>query len=51
MLGLGEHIERLQLLQSVAAIQQMPDIPGLGGRVTGNIDDPGNAGKAPLDRL
>jgi len=40
MLCLGKHVHGLQLRQPIAAVEQTAHIPGLGGRIAGNIDDP-----------
>ena len=39
MVGPGEEVSRLGLLQVVAPLVQELHIPGQGGRVAGNIDD------------
>mgnify|MGYP006943042986 CR=1 FL=1 len=39
MLCLREHVQRLKKYQAVALFHQKTDIPGLRGRVAGNIDN------------
>jgi hypothetical protein len=38
--GLGKHVERLEDIETVAAIGQAPDVPGLRRGIAGDVDNP-----------